>query len=492
MNSTILLLPILLPIVCGALVGILHLEDVKVRRPFVLATVLAASLIVGAILLFRPPQPFVLAVLPHSMSIVLQLDGLGMVFAGMVSVMWPIATIYAFEYMKHEGMEAKFFCFYTMSYGVTLGIAFSANLLTMYLFYELLTLVTLPLVTHSLNSKSIAAGRKYLIYSLGGASMTFIGMVFLYHFAGNADFIMGGVLSHLELTPDMKNSMLLVFVMTFMGFSVKAAIFPLHGWLPAAAVAPTTVTALLHAVAVVKAGAFAVMRATYYLFGSDFLRGSWAQAVVLFFALFTVLFGSAAALKEHHLKRRLAYSTISNLSYILFGVALMTPLGLSAALTQMIAHAFIKITLFHCAGAIIYQTRYEYVRQLMGLGRRMPVVMTCFTLASLGLMGVPLLPGFHSKIALLSAAVALASPMAYAGMAVLLASSLLSAVYLMSIVIPAFFPGKGFRMESIISAQDPNSLMTGPLALLCVLCLLIGVFPSVLLGIFTKIAAGLL
>lgn len=468
------------------------MENSKVQQSFTLASVLATSLITWAILAFQPEQPMVLAILSHSMSITLRLDGLGAVFAGMVSVLWPIATIYAFEYMKHGGMKAKFFCFYTMSYGVTLGIALSANLITMYLFYELLTLVTLPLVTHSLTGKAIAAGRKYLIYSVSGASLTFIGMVFLYHFTGGADFVMGGMLSGLELTPEVKNSMLLSFVVIFMGFGVKAAIFPFHGWLPTAGVAPTTVTALLHAVAVVKSGAFATMRATYYLFGADFLRGSWAQDIVLFLACFTILFSSATALKEHHIKRRLAYSTISNLSYILFGVALMTPLGLSAALIHMIAHAFIKITLFYCAGAIIYKTRYEYVRQLTGLGRRMPIVMVCFTLASLGLMGVPLLPCFYSKISLLTAAVALASPMAYVGVAALLASSLLTTVYLMSIAIPAFFPGKGFRMESIASAQDPNILMTGPLTLLCAICLLIGIFPLWSLTMFTKIAVRLL
>lgn len=492
MNSAMLLLPILLPVVCGVFVYSFRMRVRKKRQLFVLSSVLVTAVLMCLLIIFRPETQLTLASLPRGMVLALRLDGLGSVFAGLVSVLWPIATVYAFEYMKHEGREIKFFCFYTISFGVTLGVALSANLLTMYLFYELLTLATFPLVTHNRGHRALAAGRKYIIYSLGGASFSFIGMVFIYHFAGNADFVMGGILSGLSFTSSVKDAFLLIFFITFMGFSVKAAMFPFHGWLPAAGVAPITVTALLHAVAVVKSGAFATMRATYYIFGADFVRGSWAQNAVLLLTCVTILYGSTMALREHHLKRRLAYSTISNLSYILFGVALATPLGLSAALTQMAAHAFIKITLFYCAGAVIYQTHYEYVQQVTGLGKKMPVVMSCFTLSSLALMGVPLLPGFQSKITLLMAAADQASPMAYAGIAALLISSLLTALYLMSIAIPAFFPGKSFRMESISSASDPGLLMTGPLLLLCAACLMMGLFPSKMLRVFGDIAAGLL
>lgn len=490
-DSWVLLIPILLPIVCGALVAVCRMENRKVRQWFVIISVLATSLSVGAVLLLRPAGAFTIAAFSDTMSLALKLDGLGSVFAGMVAVLWPIASVYAFEYMKHEGMEVKFFAFYTMTYGVTVGISFSANLLTMYLFYELLTLVTLPLVVHSLSEKAKKAGRKYVVYSIGGASLSFIGMMFLYYYAKGADFTPGGLLSGLALSDWDRQALLVVFVLTFMGFGVKAAIFPFHGWLPAAGVAPTTVTALLHAVAVVKAGAFATMRATYYLFGTDFVRGTWAQNTVLALTCVTILFGSAMALREQHIKRRLAYSTISNLSYILFGVALMTPLGLQGALTQMVAHAFIKITLFYCAGAIIYKTHFEYVSQLPGLGRRMPVVMGCFTVGSLALMGVPLLPGFISKSSLLTAAVDAAVPLSYVGIGVLLASSLLTAIYLFSIVVPAFFPGREFRWESNAAAKDPNLLMTAPLVLLCVICLIFGLFPGPLTDLFSDIAAGL-
>lgn len=492
MNNAILLpLPILLPIICGTLVYRVRMRKRRTREIFVLTSVLATSLLMVALIVMRPAAPLILASLPRGMVLSLRLDGLGTVFAAMAAVLWPIATVYAFEYMKHEGREVRFFCFYTISFGVTLGIALAANLLTMYLFYELLTLATLPLVMHKRDEKAIAAGKKYIIYSIGGASVCFISMVFIYHFAGEANFVMGGILSNVKMDASVKNAFLLVFLTSFLGFSVKAAMFPFHGWLPSASVAPTTVTALLHAVAVVKAGAFATMRSTYYIFGADFVRGTWAQEVALFMTSFTIFFGSVMALRENHLKRRLAYSTVSNLSYILFAVALATPLGLSAALIQMTAHAFLKITLFYCAGAVIYKTHYEYVSQLIGLGKRMPIVMGCFSFASLGLMGLPTLPGFQSKIALLTAALDAGGRMAWLGLAALLTSSLLTALYLMSIVVPAYFPRKGFRMEPIDGTDDPNYLITGPLLMLCALTLLLGVFPARITGYLSGVATGL-
>ena len=251
----------------------------------------------------------------HDCSITLRMDGLSKVFAGLVAALWPFATLFAFEYMTHEKRENYFFTFYTATYGITLGIAFSANIATIYLFYELLTLITLPLVMHTMDDKSIKAGMTYIAYSIGGAAMAFIGMVLVLIYGNSSDFVYGGVLEAAKIG-SRTNLLLFGYVLTFFGFGVKAAIFPFHKWLPTASVAPTPVTALLHAVAVVKAGAFAIMRMTYYSFGTDFLRGTWAQYLVMTFAIITILYGSSMAVKEQHIKRRLAYSTISNLSYM--------------------------------------------------------------------------------------------------------------------------------------------------------------------------------
>ena len=293
------------------------------------------------------------------------MDGLSKVFGTMVSILWILTTIYGFEYMTHEGHEDRFFAFFTMTFGVVLGIAFSGNFLTMYLFYEFLTLVTLPLVMHAMDNKARHAGKMYILYMMFGAALAFIGFVFVYCYGTSIDFVPGGVLNPI-LVAGHETTLQLVFIAAFFGFGVKAAVFPLYRWLPKASVAPTPVTALLHAVAVVKSGIFAIIRLTYYSFGTDFLVGTVAQNVMLVAAAITIVFGSTVALRTPHIKRRFAYSTVSNLSYIIFGIALMTPLGLAAALMHMIYHAVLKITLFFTAGAVLYKTHREYLYEVEG------------------------------------------------------------------------------------------------------------------------------
>ena len=337
-----IILVILIPIIAGALVPMLSFKKRWHMEVFLESAVILNSILVWYLLLHHSDSTFLLAHFTGDLSICFKVDGMGMVFAGLVSALWPFATLYAFEYMTKEEHEKIFFLFYTMTYGITLGIALSANLLTMYFFYELLTLVTVPLVMHTLTREAILASRKYLYYSLGGAAFAFIGLIMIIIYGTTTDFILGGVLD-LTKIGGRTNVLLFVYVMAFLGFGVKAAVFPFNSWLPQAGVAPTPVTALLHAVAVVKSGAFAIIRLTYYSFGVDFLKGTWAQTTVMLVVMFTIVYGCSRAVKETHLKRRLAYSTISNLSYILFGVTIMTPLGLVGALTLLIFHAVIKI-----------------------------------------------------------------------------------------------------------------------------------------------------
>lgn len=485
-----ILFVILLPVIAGILVFLLPFKKRSHMEIFLEALVVLNSILVWYLLIHRPAEIFTLANFTGNLSISFQVDGMSMVFAGLVSALWPFATLYAFEYMTKEEHEKVFFMFYTMTYGVTLGISFAANLLTMYFFYELLTLVTVPLVMHTLTREAILASRKYLYYSLGGAAFAFIGLIFIIIYGNTINFVLGGVLN-LEKIGGRTNILLLIYVIAFMGFGVKAAICPFNSWLPDAGVAPTPVTALLHAVAVVKSGAFAIIRLTYYCFGTEFLKGTWAQNVVMLIVMFTIVYGCSRAVKETHLKRRLAYSTISNLSYILFGVTIMTPLGMVGALTHLIFHAIIKISAFFCAGAIMHQTDKHYVYELDGMGYKMPAVFGVFTISGLALMGVPGLAGFVSKWNLAAAAVESGNVIAFGGIACLLLSALLTAIYMLTIVVRAFFPGKDFNMAALEGVKDPNWKMLVPLFVFTLFIVAFGFCSSSLVEFFTKVAAGL-
>ena len=484
-----IILVILIPLITGILSVWLPFRKRSHWEIFLECAVILNSILVWYLLLHHSSSTFVLANFTGNLSISFKVDGLGMVFAGLVSALWPFATLYAFEYMTKEEHEKVFFLFYTMTYGITLGIALADDLLTMYFFYELLTLVTVPLVMHTLTREAILASRKYLYYSLGGAAVAFIGLIMMITYGTTINFIYGGTLDFAKIG-DRTNILLLVYVLAFMGFGVKAAVCPFNSWLPQAGVAPTPVTALLHAVAVVKSGAFAIMRLTYYSFGTDFLRGTWAQTVVMLLVMFTIVYGCSRAVKETHLKRRLAYSTISNLSYILFGVAIMTPLGLVGALSHMVFHAVMKISSFFCAGAVIHQTEKNYVHELDGMGYKMPCIFGIFTVSSFALMGVPGLAGFISKWNLAAAAVDSGNTMAYFGVACLLISALLTAIYMLTIVVRAFFPVK-ISYSALYGIKDPNWKMLIPLFVFTLFIILFGIYSQPFVDFFYNVATGL-
>lgn len=477
MNAYMMVIAVLLPMFGGALIPLLPFKKRNVMAVYIELIVIATSVITFFLILHRPANAFVLFRFTGQLSISLRLDEAGCVFATILAFLWPFATLYSFEYMKHEEREKIFFMFYTITYGVTLGIAMAEDIVTMYFFYEMLTMVTLPLVLHTLSREAVLAARTYLYYSLGGAAFAFIGMIFILVFGTTADFTPGGVIDLAKLG-DRSNILLLVYVLCFCGFSVKAAMCPFSAWLPKAGVAPTPVTALLHAVAVVKAGAFATLRITYFSFGTKLLYGTWAQDLLMGIILITIVYGCSRALKETHLKRRLAWSTVSNLSYILFGVVLMTPLGLAGAFSHMLCHAVMKICSFFCAGAVIYKTGRNYIHQLDGLGRKMPKVFVIFTVSSLALMGVPGLCGFVSKWNLVKGAVASRNPMAYLGIGAILISALLTAIYMLTIAVRAFFPGKDFDYTAIADVKDPNWVMILPLTVFVAVMVIIGLHPQ--------------
>ncbi len=489
MNAIYLFLVVLIPCIGGALTPLIPWKKRGHMLVYLESLVAVNSVLVWILLFHRPPEMFTLVNFTGNLAIAFQMDGLGMIFAGLVSFLWPLATLYAFEYMTKEKHEKTFFMFYTITYGVTLGIALADNFLTMYCFYELLTLVTMPLVMHTLTREAILASRKYLYYSIGGAAFAFIGMIFVITYGETSNFMLGGALDASRLAEG-RNLFLLIYVFSFFGFGVKAAVCPFNAWLPEAGVAPTPVTALLHAVAVVKSGAFAIMRLTFYCFGADFLRGTWAQYLVMAVTMVTIVYGCGMALRETHLKRRLAFSTISNLSYILFGVTIMTPFGLTAALCHMVFHAFMKICSFFCAGAIMHQTNRHYIHQLDGMARKMPKVFAMFAVSAFALMGVPGLCGFISKWNLAEAAIASGNRLAYFGIGALLISALLTAMYMLSIVIRAYFPKADFDYGTIADVKDPSWMMLAPLAIFVIGMIGFGVCSVPFTELFAAVAQG--
>ena len=489
MSQFWILAAIVLPILAGAGIPLLPFRKRNQMLAYIETVVLLTSGIVGALLLGGTTETFHVVHFVNNLSISFKIDGMSMVFAGLVAILWPLATLYAFEYMTHEKNEKSFFLFYTMTYGVTLGIAFASDIMTMYFFYELLTLVTVPLVMHTLTREAILAVRKYLYVSIGGAAFAMMGMIFIMVYGNTCEFTLGGVFSPIGILRH-GDLLLWIYFFSFMGFGVKAAVFPLSGWLPQAGVAPTPVTALLHAVAVVNAGAFAIIRLTYYSFGTEFLKGTWVQDVCMILAMFTIVYGCSRAVKETHIKRRLAWSTVSNLSYILFGALVMTPQGLVGALSHFVFHGFMKITSFLCAGAFMHQTGKKYIYEMDGMGKTMKIVFGTFAVSALGLMGVPGFAGFISKWNLTEAAVNSGNPLAYLGIVCLLLSALLTAIYMLSVVRRAFFPtAEGICAETV---TDPSWQMCLPLLVCAAATILLGLFSAPLVDFFRAVAQGTL
>ncbi|MDE6664128.1 MAG: proton-conducting membrane transporter [Lachnospiraceae bacterium] len=489
MNSYIMVIAVLLPILGGVLIPFLPFGKRNIMAAYIEIIVLITSVLTFMLIFNRPADAFVLFRFTGQLSISFRLDATGSVFATILAFMWPLATLYSFEYMKHEGHEKIFFMFYTITFGVTLGIAMAEDIVTLYFFYEMLTLVTVPLVLHTLSREAVLATRTYLYYSIGGAAFAFIGMIFVLMYGNTSNFIPGGVMDLSKMGGNI-NLLLLVYVICFCGFSVKAAMCPFSDWLPQAGVAPTPVTALLHAVAVVKAGAFATLRITYFSFGTELLRGTWAQYLLMALVIFTIVYGCSRALKETHLKRRLAWSTVSNLSYILFGVLLMSPIGLAGALTHMLSHALMKICAFFCAGAVIYKTGRNYIHQLDGFGKKMPWVFGIYTVSAMALMGVPGLCGFVSKWYLAKGAVESLNPLGYIGLAAILVSALLTAIYMLTVTVRAFFPEKGFDFEKISDVEDPNWVMLLPLTIFVIAMFIIGLHPQIMVDAVAGVVAS--
>ena len=394
----------------------------------------------------------------------LRADALGMLFAFLASGLWIITSFYSIGYMRglDEPNQTRYFAAFAVSLAATMGIAFAGNLVTIFVFYELLSIATYPLVAHDETAEARSAGRKYLAYTMfGGGVLVLAGTALVYLLAGSVDFTAGGIAALANADPGLA---MLAFFLLAIGFGVKAGIMPLHQWLPEAMVAPTPVSGLLHAVAVVKSGAFGVSRVVLDVFGPELVFdlslpfGFTAGLVLSTIGAITLTAASLIALRKDHLKRRLAYSTISQLSYIILGLGLFGWYGLVGALLHIPAHAFMKLTLFFCAGNIHVSTHTDYISQMAGIGKRMPLTMGAFTIASLGMAGIPLLAGFVSKYYMLIGGVRMGmnfTPVAYYLVGALLLSGVLNIAYFWPVIYTAFFEAE--------DAHDAKPLVDFPL-----------------------------
>lgn len=368
------------------------------------------------------------------LSIKLKVDGFGMLFALVASSLWLVTSLYSIGYMRSlkEHAQTRYYCFFAVALSATIGVAFAGNLLTLYLFYEILSLSTFPLVTHHQDKEARGGGRKYLTYLLGTSiGLALPAMLITYHLTGSLEF------SSLGVFPEgvSKSMLVLLLLMFVFGFS-KAGLMPFHSWLPGAMVAPTPVSALLHAVAVVKVGVFSVLRILTGVFGIDLLAEQDLNTIICIIASFTVIVSSCIALSQDNLKRRLAFSTIGQLAYIILGAGLASKLGVTGSMLHIGMHAFGKITLFFCAGAIFVATGKKYISEMVGIGRRMPFTMGAFFIGSLSIIGLPPCGGLISKILMLRGAIE--ADMLWV-LAVYLISSLLNAAYFFPIIYKAFF-----------------------------------------------------
>ena len=470
-------------------------------------TVLSVSSIAAVALAWTGERSVTLFILLDNIPVYFRMDDVSRLFVTVTGVIWLLCGIYAVAYMGHEGEEKRFFGFYLLLYGVLTALDFSGNLVTMYLFYELMTIVSFPLVLHNGTREAIMAALKYLFYSMCGAYAGLFGIYILYRYSDSLTFTAGGTLG--AAAAGHEGILLAAVFVMLIGFGAKAGILPLHAWLPTAhPVAPSPASAVFSGI-IVKSGVLAVIRVVYYIVGPGFIRGTWVQYAWMTLALITVFMGSMLAYREKVFKKRLAYSTVSQVSYILFGLSLLTEAGFVGALLHLAGHAVIKSGLFLTAGVFLYKFGYTRVEQLRGLGKKMPVTMWCYTIFSLGLIGIPPTIGFVSKWHLAEGALSLGGmfgtpPVAgsvlpsidigifsWLGPVVLLLSAFLTAGYLLPVTMGGFFPGEE-AAGSDRERKEPSPCMLIPLVLLAALTLLLGIAPGPLEYLAGVIASAVL
>ncbi len=481
-----ILLTILLPLAAGALLPLLS----RLRRPVKLAlvtAVMAAEVVLTVLLACGPERSVTLLRITPELTLAFRTDAVSRVFSLVASLLWLPVGVFSFRYLTHEEAEDRFLACYLLVLGALLGMDYASNLVSMYFFYEAVTLTALPLVLHTRSQEAIRAALKYLFYSIAGAFLALLGILCLSRFT-TLEFVPGGTLDAASLGQYASLVRTLVFLAAI-GFGAKAGLYPLHGWLPSAhPVAPGPASAVLSAV-IAKSGVLGVLRLLYFVVGADTLRGTWVQYAWLGLGMATVLMGSMMAWREPVFKRRLAYSTVSQISYVLTGLFLLTEAGIQGALLQVLFHALAKTGLFLTAGAVIFYTGKTRVEDLRGVGRRLPLTMTAYTLVALSLVGIPPTAGFVSKWYLATASLDSGlTVVSWLYPVILLVSALLTAAYLLPITIDGFFPGKDAALPA---REHEYPEMTVPLLLLGAAAVLLGLFGGQLADAMAAVAAGL-
>lgn len=474
MNAVTSYLPlwaVVIPIIGAIAINRIPEAQVKVRNLTALLTVAFTFAVITAMLPIITGGAVIeltLVRLVAGLDLFFRVDALGIIFGITSSFLWIFAIIYSTGYMSRQVGQRRYFTFFVISMSATMGVAFSGNLFTMYIFFEYLTLCTYPLVIHSQSEEATRSGVKYIAYCFGGGGLILVALVILQGLVQNVSFVPGGILEATLGEPRLL--LIVIFFMAILGFGTKGAIMPLHSWLPAAMVAPAPVSALLHAVAVVKSGIFGMTRVLYFIYGPELLVHLNVMNYLAVLVCFTIITASVLALRQNVLKLRLAYSTIGQLGYITLGALMLTPAGLLGGVIHIINHALLKIVLFFCAGTIIRVTGKTKIDEIKGIGRRMPLTMLAFAIGGLGLIGVLPINGYVSKYYLLTGALQ-ADRIIF--VVVLLTSAILNAMYYLPIVVNAFFREGEFDKPRGLEAP---LTMLAPIVILAVLCVGLGLF----------------
>jgi multicomponent Na+:H+ antiporter subunit D len=491
--GTAMLLALLVP-VAGALLIWLTGSRPNLREAVTLITALALfGLVLGVlpdVIAGGRPQVTVVEMFP-GLSLAFTAEPLGATFAAIASLLWIVTSLYSIGYMRghHEENQTRFYVFFALALASTMGVAFAGNMLTLFTFYEALSVSTYPLVTHSGTPEAKRAGRVYLGILLGtsiGFQLFAIGLTWV--LAGTLDFAEGGILAGKA-----SDGMVAVLMALYLFGIGKAAVMPFHRWLPAAMVAPTPVSALLHAVAVVKAGVFAVLKVVIYVFGLELLQSTSASLWLAYVAGATIVIASLVAMTQDNLKLRLAYSTVSQLSYVVLGAMLATTAGVVGGAMHIAMHAFGKITLFFCAGAILVASHKTEISEMQGLGRRMPFTFAAFFLASLSIIGLPPMGGAWSKWELALGAAETGQAIL---VAILMISSLLNVVYLIPVATRAFLPapgaadGRGHSGDGGWRIEEAPLFCVVPLCLTALGCVVLFFYADRLYAFLQPLGAG--